>query len=127
MTMGLLGGIGLLACAIAIYGVINSAAKGNLPRNGGAGIRTVGTRSSDEAWLAGHRAALPTARLVGLICGALAVLLVIAGAMDGKPDPTVTIVVLFVLGYGIMLGGAFYLARVADRAARETLGPSGSN
>jgi hypothetical protein len=51
----------LLLPAIAIS-VIRAAASGALGRNGGFGIRTRDTQSSDASWIAGHKAALPTAR-----------------------------------------------------------------
>jgi hypothetical protein len=40
---------------VTVYG----AASGRLPRNGLSGIRLPSTMASDDAWSAGHRAAIP--------------------------------------------------------------------
>ena len=42
--------------------VVRWAAEDALGRNGSAGIRTRHTKVSDEAWAAGHAAALPVVR-----------------------------------------------------------------
>ena len=59
MTRDLMGIVLLLAAlssaAVAYVGYLGLA--GKLPRNHFAGIRTRATLASDEAWVAGHRAA----------------------------------------------------------------------
>ena len=52
-------------CALSAYSVVmtHSGASGKLARNGIVGIRIPSTMASDAAWRAGHRAAIPIARL----------------------------------------------------------------
>ncbi|BAJ75945.1 predicted integral membrane protein [Microbacterium testaceum StLB037] len=57
MTVGLVVvSVMMLATAALILWMARRAAAGTLPRNDFAGIRTAATRSSDEAWIAAHRA-----------------------------------------------------------------------
>lgn len=50
--MGLLGGVGLVICSSVLYVTTRAAARGTVPRNGLAGIRTGRTTASDAAWAA---------------------------------------------------------------------------
>ena len=52
----------LAVAALLILGTTQIAAWGGLKRNGWIGIRTRPLMASDEAWRAGHRAALPALR-----------------------------------------------------------------
>ncbi|WAP51475.1 SdpI family protein [Arthrobacter sp. ATA002] len=51
-------------------GVTRQAADGLIGMNGSAGIRTRHTKASEEAWTAGHRAALPVLKNMWLVAGA---------------------------------------------------------
>lgn len=124
MFMGLTGGIGLLACALAIYFSTRAAARGTLPRGTGVGIKTATTQRSDAAWVAGHQAALPCARLVSTIAALFALALIVAGAMSGPTDTNVAVVLLFVIGYGVVLASAYFLVRAANRGALAAVGHS---
>lgn len=59
-------GISMLAVAVS-----RAAASGSLTRNGFIGIRMASTMSSDEAWTAGHRAAVPLASISVFAAGLL--------------------------------------------------------
>lgn len=119
MFMGLIGGIGLLVCAFAIYASTRAAARGSLPRGTGIGIRTATTQHSDEAWVAAHRAAWPCARLLSAIVAVVAVALIIAGAMSPSESNPPVVLALFVLGYGVVTIGAWPLVRIANNGALD--------
>lgn len=119
MFMGLTGGIGLLACAAAIFFSTRAAARGTLPRGIGVGIRTAITQHSDNAWVAAHRAALPCARLLSIAAAAFGVGLIVAGALAPLMDSSPAELVLFVLGYGTVLVGAWPLVRIANNGALD--------
>jgi hypothetical protein len=71
-----------LAGAITIV-VGRMAAMGKLPRNPVVGIRIPSTMCSDDAWLAGHRAAASALTAAGL--GPIVAALVVGATMRG-PD-----------------------------------------
>ena len=54
-----------------LYGVTRAGATGGISRNGAVGIRTRATKRSDDAWQAGHAAALSVVRILGLALLAL--------------------------------------------------------
>lgn len=98
-----------------------SAGEGGLGPNALMGIRLPSTMTSKRAWEAGHRAAHGPARLVGWLGVACAVpLTASAFLLPHREDPHWVSVVLFVLGYVvILLGGTVWCGVVASRAARE--------
>lgn len=63
--------------------VTRMAAAADLARNGAAGICTRHTQASDEAWMAGHRAALPRVRTTVPVAAATVVAAVGAGVVGG--------------------------------------------
>lgn len=119
MAMGLMGGIGLLTCAVLLWRVVDGAAAGTLARDGNIGIRTRATNASDAAWLAGHRAAAAPARGVALVCGVLAVAMILAALTHRSTDPDALVVSLFITGYAAMIAGSVIVARAANRGARS--------
>ncbi|HWC23699.1 MAG TPA: SdpI family protein [Flexivirga sp.] len=123
MAMGLIGGIGLLACAAAIFFTTRAAARGTLPRGMRMGIRTAITQASDEAWVAAHGAAMPCARLLSIVATIFGVALIVAGAMASAADTSPAVVVLFILGYGSVLIGAWPLVRIANNGASRRQQP----
>ncbi|MEV6846891.1 SdpI family protein [Actinoplanes sp. NPDC051411] len=95
---------------VALTGLLGSI--GRLPRNRLAGVRTAATMRSDEAFVAGNRAAGPPIVLGGLVAvaGGVAVLF---GA--GKPAIIPGVVIMVVL--------ALVGASRANRAALRRSGP----
>ncbi|CAL8900068.1 hypothetical protein KVA01_09990 [Kocuria varians] len=67
----LIGIVSSLMVVAILYGVTRAGATGGMGRNGAVGIRTRATKRSDDAWQAGHAAALPVVRV---LCLALLVL-----------------------------------------------------
>lgn len=94
---------------------VRMAARGSLGRWSFAGIRTPATRMSDEAWLAGHRAALPIA-----YAGHGTAILFAVASLFASSAPMPYLVCLGVAVLGAITGviGGFV---VAHRAARSTL------
>lgn len=70
--MGALIGIVMSSAVLGfVYAVIRAAASGFVDHNGFIGIHIKATHRSDEAWHAGHAAALPVSRII--LIAALAV------------------------------------------------------
>ncbi|GAA2433119.1 SdpI family protein [Mycolicibacterium llatzerense] len=100
------------------------AATGRLARNQLTGIRTPSTMRSDQAWVAGHRAAWRLAPLHGanavIACGLLLAVIV----RSWPPGPVI------LLGIGCLvafIGIALYTAVIAGRAARRATPHDGRN
>lgn len=123
MESALAGLVTLLFSVVLIAGVSVSvtrgAATGQLPRGGGAGIRTRRTQASDDAWRAAHTAALPLVNRTGWVAtGAVAAALIaqtLFGGMWGMAAAGA--------GMAIEVGVLVVAARRADRAARAAEGP----
>lgn len=98
-----------------VMAMIRLCANGTILPGGLAGIRTAATRSSDAAWIAGHRAARPLTDLGNGLGIVLAVATVFAAST--------VIPYLVLLGLTIVatLGTVVASAFVADRAARRVL------
>lgn len=96
------------------------AANGRLARNQWVGIRTPSTMRSDQAWAAGHRAALRLIPLLVLVTIAGCVAIGAVAFYTSKPN--------VVMGTGIGVAGVvvivlLYSAVVASRAAKATGSP----
>jgi len=100
----------LAVAALLILGTTQVAAWGGLKRNGWIGIRTRPLMASDEAWRAGHRAALPALRST---CLPVAIGGVIGGIAAGAGMNSVA-------SWGAMLlvGGIAWSTFRAGRAAK---------
>ena len=71
-SVGALIGIVMSSAVLGfVYAVIRAAASGFVDHNGFIGIHIKATHRSDEAWHAGHAAALPVSRII--LIAALAV------------------------------------------------------
>jgi hypothetical protein len=95
-----------------VAGLGRLAAAGRLPRNVFAGIRIPSTMRSDEAWLAGHRAAAPALTAAGLGQIGLAAVIAIK-----RPAPEAERV-LSRVGTGWLLAWLGVATVQASRAAR---------
>lgn len=122
----------VLAAVIAVPAVLVSvlfiplvsrAASGQLERNQWVGIRTPATMRSDQAWIAGHRAALRLVPLYVLTtvlsCAALLAVVLFA--------PTISaIATVGVCSAGTILAVFAYSGVVAGKASKLAGGESGS-
>ncbi|WP_445337309.1 SdpI family protein [Clavibacter sp. CFBP 8614] len=100
----------LAVAALLILGTTQVAAWGGLRRNGWIGIRTRPLMASDEAWRAGHRAALPALRGT---CIPVAVGGVIGGIAAGAGMNSVAS-----WGALLLVGGIVWSTFRAGRAAK---------
>lgn len=111
--------LSLLVCGVVAYKSTESVVGGSLERNSAIGLRTRATRASDEAWRAGHEAALPVMRQalqLGYVGAGLGVLGLVILLVADLPIPLGLIVPgvcqLAQLGY------CGYATSRANRAAR---------
>ncbi|MCD9198348.1 SdpI family protein [Aeromicrobium wangtongii] len=103
----------LVAVSLLLGWLAQASARDGLDRNALIGIRTKATMASDEAWYAGHRAAVSAVRAAAWICaaaGLVAGVLAIVG--------TRLAVVVVIAGYAALLGLMTLAAIRAGRAAR---------
>ncbi len=110
--------IGVVVLAMVCGSTASASAKGTLPRNGAIGIRTKATKSSDAAWDAGHRAAVPIMRWTtwfGLLMTAVTVIAVIVLHPGDEPGWEVSAPILGLLG---VFAGLMAAAVFANRAAK---------
>jgi uncharacterized membrane protein len=114
---------GLVVLALVCFAVSLGISAGSLSPNGLLGIRTRATRSSDEAWYVGHRAAQPVLRLTGLACLASMAGLLVLGTTSAGDD---VVVLAGLASYAVVVLLLVVAAVRADRAARGTLGSGGS-
>lgn len=115
--LGLL--IGVVVLTGLSWAMVSACASGSLPRNGAVGIRTKATKSSDAAWDAGHRAAVPAMRRTawfGSAAVVLTVLLLVIARPGENPGWEVAVPVIGFVGVVAGLCGA---GVVADRAAKK--------
>lgn len=110
--------IGVVMLSGLTAALASMCGKGALPRNGAVGIRTRATKSSDEAWDAGHRAAVPLMRRsawFGLVMAVVTVVLVVVLGPGEDPGWEVVVPIAGFIGVavGLCLAGV-----VADRAAK---------
>ena len=97
-----------------VSGLGRMAATERLPRNAFAGIRIPSTMRSDEAWLAGHRAAASALTAAGF--GPVVVGVIVATTTPDRDAQTF----LFRIGVGWLLAWLGLATVQASRAARAT-------
>lgn len=118
--MAVTGGPLLALTAWIVWLVTRMGARGRLGMNAAAGIRLPSTMRSEEAWVAGHRAALRPARWIGALGLVTAVLLTASAGLPQGDDPHPVTIALFTVGYFvIVMGGVVWASLAASRAARE--------
>lgn len=107
--------------AVVVSQVLKAAERGDLPRSGAVGIRTSATKASDEAWAAGHAAAVPVARNVTLLTSVVAVVVIVLGfTVDAGWVMAIAVVPL-----ALAILGLIPVVRSANRAARAAQGGKG--
>jgi hypothetical protein len=94
--------------------VVSWAADDALGRNGSAGIRTRHTKASDEAWAAGHDAALPVVRKMWPIAAVGLPTAVVVQVLGGGFTGTAVAIVALICEIVVLLRSA----GAANRAAR---------
>ncbi len=104
----LMPSIGLIVLSALLHLVRNQAANGQIERNSAIGIRTKQTQRSDDAWLAGHRAASPWllgTAITGYAAGVMALCVSLAMLASDKtgPAPAVTALAGFVAVISLLI------------------------
>ncbi|MGP9724536.1 SdpI family protein [Corynebacterium sp. AOP40-9SA-29] len=103
--------------AMVVSQVTKAAARGDLPRSGAVGIRTSATKSSDDAWEAGHIAAEPVTRRVTLGVSLLAfIVIVLSLFFDGA-----WVTALGVVPFVVVVVSLVPVTVTANRAAKEAV------
>ena len=105
-------GVAFIGSGIGLWVVAERTADGRIGRNRYAGIRLRSTRESDEAWVAGHRAAKQGTRVAAALMGLTGVGLVAASG-DADLAPLVIIV-----GSALWCGALIKATIAATRAAK---------
>ena len=114
--------LAISALALLFFGVnslilCRKTVNGTNSRNDGFGIRTQATRTSDAAWNAGHRAAVPLLRAFGVLDILFALLLVVIGLL--APDIGARLgITIRLIAYAVAGSGFFIAVKKADAAAR---------
>lgn len=119
MSDEIAGLIPLLFAVLVLPGMsvplVSWAADGSIARNGAAGIRTRHTQASDEAWVAGHAAALPVVRKMWPVAAVGLVSAVVVQVLGGGYTGTAVAAAAFVTQIIVLLRAA----GAANRAARS--------
>jgi hypothetical protein len=118
--------LGALVLVTVLCGdMVRRTAAGTFRRNGIYGLRLASTLASDEAWEAGHRAALPYLKVTGwsgVVMAVITVALVLGFVVSGNGVPEAVVAVplgaLCVQVVGMIVGTV-----AAGKAARKV--PSG--
>lgn len=105
----------VLLPAVCVF-VTRQAADGSINRNAAAGIRTRYTQASEEAWTAGHAAALPVVKRMWIVGVAGILIAVSVHFLVGDQAGPVTALVALIAQTVILFGSA----AAANRAARTT-------
>jgi hypothetical protein len=107
--------LGVFAVSAIFVTVCRRAASGQLVRNPRAGIRTPSTMRSDQAWVAGHRAAARHAPLYVVVALGISVAL-FACALHGMKW---AVIVGGIAGVLVIVAMSIFSAVVASRTARK--------
>lgn len=107
--------VGPLAIGVVVLVLAAMIRNGELPRNRAVGIKTRATLASDQAWEAGHRAALPWMLRLGWTCLGVALVLVTVLLVGVQEVPAL---ILFGVVMVVLLLFSVPLTIVSNRAAR---------
>jgi hypothetical protein len=114
-------GIASIVVCVLFITLCSRAANGRLARNQWAGIRTPSTMRSDQAWAAGHRAALRLTPLYLLITVGTCVGLLWAAL---SASTTAGVMAIGFGGFSALLVVLVYAAIIASKAAKSADGQS---
>jgi len=117
--MGLLE-IVLIVSAIAVSWTAEATARGKLGVNSAVGIRVGYVAHSEEAWLAGHRAARP---LLHASSAAFALAGVLSLVIPGITDETGAVIALTgcLVALGLVIAASVKAGRAAEHAVLESV------
>lgn len=107
--------VGDLVALVAMLWTTSAGASGRLKPNPFAGVRTSATMRDENAWRAGHAAALGPTRILSLVLGLCALAAAVVLALGA-------VWTAFAIAFAplvAVLGGAVWIVVVANRAARE--------
>lgn len=119
MQTGLTAGVLLiLVGTVGIWGVTAGAATGRVRRNRLFGIRLGSTLASQDAWITGHRAALPACRVAAVLSLIGGAAITVESAITRDKEGTILFWLLVFAGY-ISVFVALVVAVIhAHRAAK---------
>ncbi|MFI1997005.1 SdpI family protein [Actinoplanes sp. NPDC020271] len=106
--------LSLLTIGAVVILMVRLVAAGSLERNAAFGIRTSATKHSDQAWAAGHRAAQPLSRVLGITAIVFAVVILALGFTKSMVAVAVASVMAYLVTF-VLIG---LVARRANAAAR---------
>lgn len=109
---------GLLFLSGILFYVTRSASKGEIPLNSEVGIRTKWTKSSPEAWIAAHKAALPTMLTSSIICIITGVVTLLLSIVSGN---IINILVSGGIGYMNVIVCCILSVQKANKSAKNFL------
>ena len=115
-----IGALSLLLIAVLMTVMRRKVLAGTFKLNGIWGIRTSATMTSQAAWDAGHRAALPGMQITAFVAYAAAVMLALMGwSVRGDGEAAEPMLAsLLLLSLAVVVGVLLWTARVANRAAK---------
>jgi SdpI/YfhL protein family len=108
--------VALIIICVVFIALSSRAANGRLPRNQWAGIRTPSTMRSEQAWMAGHRAALRLTPLY-LLVTAIACAALLWAALYASTTAVVMIIGLG--GFAALIALLLYTGIIAGKAAKS--------
>jgi len=106
-------GLALVGAGVGLWVVAERTADGRIGRNRYAGIRLRSTRQSDEAWVAGHRAAKQGTRVAATLMGVTGIGLI---ASSGNSDLALLVIIV---GSALWCGAIIKATIAATSAAKD--------